>query len=70
MTRIQNILNELEGDAKNFKESCETKVCSPKLVQSLDTGLSRGRQLLRNIEEVMKHLTGIKERLEKDAEID
>lgn len=61
--RIQTILNGLEGNAKDFKESCETKICSASLQADLETAFARGHKLVRDINDVLTHLTDLKVRL-------
>ncbi len=63
MTRIETILNGLEGNARDFKMSCETKICSANLLENLEVGLNRGRKLDRDITEVLAHLADLKARL-------
>jgi hypothetical protein len=62
--RLGNILTNLVNDTVDFKESCESGVCSPDLESNLDTGLARGHNLLRDITALVDHLEGIKTRLQ------
>ena len=63
--RLENILTNLVNDADRFRESCESKVCSPDLEANLVTGLARGRTLLRNITFMVDHLEDLKKRLQE-----
>jgi hypothetical protein len=68
MTRVELILKGLEGNAEDFKKRCEAKICSPSLLQDLNTALERGSKLSADIDYVMQHLFGLKNQLERPVD--
>jgi hypothetical protein len=62
-------LDNLEDNAKQFVELCNTKACDAELPRKLSQAAAVGRNLIRNASELVEHVDMLADLLRKNSEV-